>query len=119
MDTHAHARRIEHLFGLGNGSCGSVWVGAETEHFSSSLLASRTGARPMHVLFYGQFIPLHGVDTVIRAARLLRNEPVELQIIGQGQVAPCIRAMLAEEHLPKLHWLEWALGSASCRVRVS
>src|SRR3546814_693269 len=46
MDTHAHARRIEHLFGLGNGSCGSVWVGAETEHFSSSLLASRTGARP-------------------------------------------------------------------------
>src|SRR3546814_10446668 len=62
MDTHAHARRIEHLFGLGNGSCGSVWVGAETEHFSSSLLASRTGARPMHVLFYGQFIPLHGVD---------------------------------------------------------
>src|SRR3546814_9600881 len=61
----------------------------------------------MHVLFYGQFIPLHGVDTVIRAARLLRNEPVEWQIIGQGQVAPCIRAMLAEEPLPKLHWLEW------------
>src|SRR3546814_10242253 len=102
MDTHAHARRIEHLFGLGNGSCGSVWVGAETEHFSSSLLASRTGARPMHVLFYGQFIPLHGVDTVIRAARLLRNEPVEWQIIGQGQVAPCIRS---EEHTSELQSL--------------
>src|SRR3546814_15308269 len=67
MDTHAHARRIEHLFGLGNGSCGSVWVGAETAHFSSSLLASRTGASPMHVLFYGHFIPLPGVDTVTRA----------------------------------------------------
>src|SRR3546814_20294123 len=107
MDTHAHARRIEHLFGLGNGSCGSVWVGAETEHFSSSLLASRTGARPMHVLFYGQFIPLHGVVTVIRAARLLRNEPVEWRIIGQVQVAPCIRTMLAAEPLLKSTWLCW------------
>src|SRR3546814_19109312 len=95
MDTHEHARRIEHLFGLGNGSCGSVWVGAETEHFSSSLLTSRTGARAMHVLFYGQFIPLPGADTVIRAARLLRNEPVEWQLIGPGPVAPCDPPMLA------------------------
>src|SRR3546814_11494713 len=107
MDTHAHARRIEHLFGLGNGSCGSVWVGAETEHFSSSLLASRTGARPMHVLFYGQFIPLHGVDTVIRPARLLRNEPVEWQILGQVRVAPCFRAILPDQPFPQQHWWAW------------
>src|SRR3546814_2736697 len=26
MDTHAHTRLIEHLFGLGNGSRGSAWV---------------------------------------------------------------------------------------------
>jgi glycosyltransferase involved in cell wall biosynthesis len=107
MDTHAHARRIEHLFGLGDGRCGSVWVGAETEHFSPSPPMSRTDDRPLRVLFYGQFIPLHGVDTIIQAARLLRNEPIEWQVIGRGQVAPRIRAMLTEEPLPKLRWLEW------------
>lgn len=107
MDTQAHARRIEHLFGLDDGCCGSVWVGAETGHFPPSTPASRTDDRTMRVLFYGQFIPLHGVDTIIQAARLLRDEPIEWQIIGHGQVAPRIRAMLAEDPLPKLRWLEW------------
>lgn len=107
MDTQAHARRIERLFGLADGRCGSVWVGAETEHFPSSPHVPRTADGPMRVLFYGQFIPLHGVDIIIEAARLLRNEPVEWQVIGQGQVAPRIRAMLAEDPLPKLQWLEW------------
>lgn len=107
MDTQAHARRIERLFGLGDGRCGSVWVGAEAEHFPPSPPMPRTDGRPMRVLFYGQFIPLHGVDTIIQAARLLRNEPVEWQLIGQGQVASHIRAMLAEDPLPKLRWLEW------------
>ncbi len=33
LDTQAHARRIETLFGLATGSAEAVWVGAETEHF--------------------------------------------------------------------------------------
>src|SRR5690606_21901138 len=33
MDTHAHARRLEQLFDLPEGSCGAVWVGVETERF--------------------------------------------------------------------------------------
>lgn len=107
MDTQTHARRIEQLFGLDANCCASVWVGAETEHFPPSPPVPRTGGRPMRVLFYGQFIPLHGVDTIVLAARRLRDEPVEWQLIGQGQVAPRINAMLTEDPLPKLRWLQW------------
>ena len=59
------------------------------------------------MLFYGQFIPLHGIATIIRAARLLREESVEGTLIGRGQEAPGIRAMLDDVPLIKLKWIEW------------
>lgn len=109
MDTQAHARHVERLFDLQPGHCGSVWVGAETEHFPriSPTDAADVPSMPMRILFYGQFIPLHGIETIVRAARLLRDEPLEWRIIGRGQVEAGIRAMLSEDPLPNLHWLEW------------
>src|SRR5690606_28996382 len=53
------------------------------------------------------FIPLHGVETIIEAARLLRNEPIEWQLIGRGQEAEHIRQMLAEDPLPRVQWAGW------------
>src|SRR6185437_8339843 len=50
----------------------------------------------LQVLFYGQFIPLHGIGTIIEAARLLRDAPIQWTLVGRGQEAPRIRAMLAE-----------------------
>lgn len=109
LDTEAHARRIESLFALPAGRCGSVWVGVEVEHFAPGAGAAR--ARPpgqsLRVLFYGQFIPLHGIETIIGAARLLRDEPIDWTLIGRGQEGGRIRAMLAEEPLPKVRWIEW------------
>lgn len=108
MDTRAHARRIETLFALPEGSCESVWVGVETEHFAPPAEpAPRDPAAPLRVLFYGQFIPLHGITTIVEAARRLRDLPVEWTLIGRGQEAPAIRAMLAAEPLPRVRWIEW------------
>lgn len=108
MDTSAHARHVERLFSLADGRCGSVWVGAETEHFPGTSPTTASGDdTPMQVLFYGQFIPLHGIDTIIHAARRLQNEPIEWRIIGSGQVADRIRGMLAEDPLPRVQWLAW------------
>ncbi|MCD9031661.1 glycosyltransferase [Luteimonas sp. Y-2-2-4F] len=108
MDTQAHARHVENLFGLEPGHCGSVWVGVETEHFQrvAPIEAPPVGT-PMRVLFYGQFIPLHGIDIIVRAARLLKHHPIEWQLVGRGQVMGDIRRLLDEEPLPKLRWLEW------------
>lgn len=108
MDTQAHARRVELLFDLPPGSCGAVWVGTETEHFASrSTPSPRSNDAPMKVLFYGQFIPLHGISTILEAARLLQDTPVEWTLIGRGQEATKIRAMLQAYPLPKMRWVEW------------
>ena len=113
MDTAAHARRMEGLFGLETGRCGHAWVGVEPEVFAARSTGTDTAAaaRPAdastRVLFYGQFIPLHGIPTIIEAARLLRDEPVEWRLVGRGQDADRIRDMLAEQPLPKLRWDDW------------
>jgi glycosyltransferase involved in cell wall biosynthesis len=109
MDTRAHAERMETLFRLRAGDCGSVWVGAESAVFNAVATTSVDVQvdRGFRVLFYGQFIPLHGIQTIIEAARLLRNEPIEWLIIGRGQEAANARAMLAADPLPGVRWLDW------------
>lgn len=110
MDTATHARRMEGLFGLAKGRCGHVWVGVEQAFLDMAEAHPApppNSDAPTRVLFYGQFIPLHGIPTIIEAARILRDEPVQWTIVGQGQEAPRIRAMLEAEPLPALRWLDW------------
>jgi glycosyltransferase involved in cell wall biosynthesis len=110
LDTEAHARHVESLYALPAHRCGAVWVGAEVKRFrlpSPAAVAARSPGAPLRVLFYGQFIPLHGIDTIVAAARLMSEEPVEWTLVGRGQEAPAIRRMLAETPLPKLRWVEW------------
>lgn len=121
MDTRVHARRMESLFGLGPGRCGHVLVGAEDAFFQA---ASRGGHAPdpdgrLRVLFYGQFIPLHGIGTIVEAARLLRDAPVSWTLVGRGQEAPRIRALLAAQPLPALRWLDWVDYAALPRLVAS
>ncbi len=111
MDTAAHAARMEKLFCLPTGTFGRVWVGVEREHFDiesgSPSRSVAAGDADVTVLFYGQFIPLHGIPTIIAAAELLRDEPVRWLLIGRGQEAPRIRELLERASLPRLQWIEW------------
>ncbi|MFZ1832175.1 MAG: glycosyltransferase [Pseudomonadales bacterium] len=60
----------------------------------------------LRVLFWGTFIPLHGIDTIVAAARALdtRGIPVEITLIGWGQTAPDIAASLLERPVACLQW---------------
>ena len=112
MDTQTHAKRIESLFNLPDGACGSIWVGVEAKKFprivdNFPVEAGQNSERPLQVLFYGQFIPLHGINYIVDAARALRNENVNWILIGKGQEAQRIRQMFEAEPLPRLRWIEW------------
>lgn len=106
MDTAAHARRMEAIFHLRPDSVGRVWVGAEPPFFQPQPIRS-TSNRPLQVLFYGQFIPLHGIETIVGAARLTRAMPIRWTLIGRGQDAPRIRKLLADDPLSNVEWIDW------------
>lgn len=108
LDTKTHAAYFSETFGLDPGQFARVFVGAETDVFTPVACGpARISSQPFTVLFYGQFIPLHGIETVVRAAKLTEEDGVQWQIIGVGQEAPRIRCLIAELSPRNLSWIEW------------
>jgi glycosyltransferase involved in cell wall biosynthesis len=113
LDTQAHAEYFKRNFRLSQNHVGVAFVGAETEIFPSSpskiiVNESKENSATLKILFYGQFIPLHGIETIILAAIRLKNKPICWTIIGKGQESLKISNMLARHSLPQLTWLPWA-----------
>ena len=106
LDTRAHADYFVERFGVATEKTAAVFVGAEMENFVVKPV-QRDPAQPYTVLFYGQFIPLHGIPTIIEAARLLKNEPIDWVVIGKGQEEKRIAQMLDQHPLPRLQWIPW------------
>jgi glycosyltransferase involved in cell wall biosynthesis len=113
LDTRAHAHYIADLFHLPAAKVGAFQVGAETELFVRA--AQPPVSAPLEVLFYGQFIPLHGLDTIVAAiARIELDDtapPLTFTIVGQGQEQPRIDALIAREGLrtvKRIGWVDFA-----------
>lgn len=105
LDTQAQADYFRTSYRLAAAKTASVPVGSEVAAFPISAGRERTGRAS--VLFYGQFIPLHGIDTIVEAARLSRHLPIDWQIVGTGQLADEIRDMLRDDQPSALRWEEW------------
>ena len=92
-DTPVHADFYAQLAGISRERIGVVWVGARDDVFTPQSDAHR---RDDLVLFYGTFINLHGIDVIVRAAKLLQGDGIEVRIIGTGQEEAKITALLHE-----------------------
>jgi glycosyltransferase involved in cell wall biosynthesis len=108
LDTRAHAGAFASAFGLPPERVAAVFVGVEPELFPPIPSHPRgAGDESIRILFYGQLIPLHGVETILSAARMAREEPFDWVLIGQGQEEERMRRMLDEEPLERLRWIPW------------
>ncbi|MGB3796779.1 MAG: glycosyltransferase [Alteraurantiacibacter sp.] len=115
MDTRTHAELMSELHDVPDHKLGAVFVGAEAGAFAiSQTKPDRDHDAPVDVLFYGQFIPLHGIDTIIDAAMQPRGRRFRWTIVGQGQEADRIDARLnvrRQSHIRRIGWVPYdALG---------
>ena len=74
----------------------TVWVGADTDIYKPTLTAS---SPEKVVLFYGTYIPLQGIDFIVRASLLLPKE-YRVRLIGEGQERPRIEKIIRELNAP-------------------
>ena len=98
-DTVANAGFLAEAGEIPRGRVAVAYVGAEERLF-------RPGWQPpapFHVLFVGKLIPLHGVETILEAARLVPEIP--FRIVGSGQ----LDALLADPpaNVEHLAWIEY------------
>lgn len=82
-DTEAHARFYAGEFSVSSGKIGVLPVGFDEDVFGEAPLPPERGE--IEVLFYGTYLPLHGVVTIVEAASLLGDVPVRFTLVGGGQ----------------------------------
>jgi glycosyltransferase involved in cell wall biosynthesis len=86
LDTQAHAEFFSEAFGLPAEKFWVLPIGADDQVFRPEAGPPRNG-RPYTVLHFGRYIPLHGLETVVRAARLLEENgaPCRFLMVGDGE----------------------------------
>lgn len=109
LDTRSHAAYVADLFGLSPAKVGAFQVGAETALFVR--VATPPTTDPVKVLFYGQFIALHGLDTIVAAIALIEarvdRPALRFTIVGSGQEQPRIDALIAAKNLQSIERIGW------------
>jgi glycosyltransferase involved in cell wall biosynthesis len=113
-DTGAHKDYYCREFGLAPERVAVVPVGFDDRVFSRSLAADRRPVKsappgPFTVLFFGSFLPLHGVEAVIEAARRVRGatQTVRFRFIGSGQTLGHVRALASDYNLDNVDFEGW------------
>ena len=114
-DTEENARYLRELGSLPPERVAACFVGAEERIFRP------VWERPdrFHVLFVGKLIPLHGLDTILAAARLAPEIP--FRVTGSGQLDRLLRGRPA--NVEWVHWVEYErlageLGRAGCALGI-
>jgi glycosyltransferase involved in cell wall biosynthesis len=95
-DTRASADHLAELAGLPRERVEVAYVGAEERVFGPGW----SPAEPFTVLFVGKLIPLHGVETVLAAARAAPE--LHFRLVGSGQLEPLVRDRPAN-----VDWVTW------------
>ena len=103
-DTPQHVSHYRSAFDVAANSIVALPVGAVE---ATGAPPSRSGG-PFRVLFYGSFLPLHGVDVIVRAAATLRDLDIEFRFIGgNSSAAARLSKRCAELQIQGYRHLPW------------
>jgi glycosyltransferase involved in cell wall biosynthesis len=96
LDTHVNIRYFAKAFGLHESKFRHLRVGADDDILRPCSYPSDN--HPFTAFFTGTFIPLHGIEYIIKAAKILndKGEAVRFIIVGSGQDFQKITTMAAD-----------------------
>ncbi len=108
-DTGLHKTFFQKTFNVSPTKVFAVPVGTDEDVFvrnnSSQGYANHT---PFEVLFYGSFLPLHGMEIILKSAAMLRAHPIHFTLIGGNKRRRSeINRMIQLFGLENLTHLDW------------
>ncbi len=97
LDTGAHVEYYSRNFNVPADKFIRVFVGAEEDYFSLPEEPPEINAG--EALFFGSFLPLHGAEVIIEAAKLLEDEKdISFTLIGDGPTWEYCKRMADESN---------------------
>lgn len=109
VDTEANRDWMLKEFGLSEAATSALPLAIDADALLG--LPSRVANQgPMRVLFVGTLIPLHGLEVIADAVRLLDGEgAIEFEFIGDGQEAGVLEELTGTTHHTSINWRRtWA-----------
>jgi len=109
-DTSIHRHFFSELFNIPLIKIFDIPVAADEEIFYRSDLKQETPKTgPFEVLFYGSFLPLHGVDIILDAATSLKDFPIHFTLVGGNQNNPYSHAINQAKliNISQVEWVEF------------
>ena len=104
LDTNAHIDFFVNELGLPRDKFRRIFVGTDSNVFYPRDVKKNTDKFLVH--FHGHFIPLQGVKYIIQAAKILKNENIEFNIIGNGQTYKVDRELAENLKVQNINFLD-------------
>jgi glycosyltransferase involved in cell wall biosynthesis len=103
-DTPEHAALYSSVGRLSRDRIGIVRIGADESLFHPQPDVTPS---PRLVLFYGTYIALHGLPTIITAAKRLERDGIEVKLIGHGQEQSAVDRLMKELRPTNVTLVDW------------
>lgn len=106
LDTEDYVAWFQQVYGISPSRFRLVPTGADDRVFRPIASEKKDGL--FRVLYYGSFIPNHGVQYIIEAARILQGEPdIHFEFIGEGPEKPMAMALARQYGLTNVTFEGW------------
>ena len=106
IDTWEHAKYFCQEFRLKESKFLAVPLGTDEKNFYPRDWPEEDGI--LDCISYSSYIPLHGIDTQIEAAEILRDhDDIRFTFVGKGQLYNEMRAKAEEAKLEAVTFIEW------------
>jgi glycosyltransferase involved in cell wall biosynthesis len=104
-DTRQHFIYYHTTFFVSTDKMTIIPIGADDEMFFPQ--SGQSSDDHFHVLFFGSYIPLHGIQTILKAAALLGHaHDVHFELVGSGQTYLRMRALANQLELENVRFEE-------------
>lgn len=104
LDTYEHIKYFSKVFGVRQSKFFRVLVGTD-----STVMYPREvkkSADKFVVEFHGSYIPVQGVDVIVKSAKLLEAEDIVFNLIGKGQDYEKVRALVDQLKVKNVNFIE-------------
>jgi glycosyltransferase involved in cell wall biosynthesis len=106
LDTNAHIDYFAHTFGLRKDKFHRMFVGADESVFCPREVISDHNR--FRVLYSASYLPLHGIEYIIQAAKLLeQNSEIEFKIVGKGPELIKIQQLAQRLGINNINFVDW------------
>jgi len=108
LDTKTHADYFAETFDLPREKLSVLYLGYDDNTFYPRDVHPTEDPQKFIVFYYGSFLPLQGIEYIIRAAKLLERETaIKFEIAGRGSTYRKIRRLARDLATTNVEFIDW------------